>query len=69
MCKISGKNHSALSRIFYKINKEVSRFEEVEFFHMLREYNWQVDKLENEESRLDHGYFIEKNGLERLLIP
>jgi hypothetical protein len=68
MRKSSEKKHIALSRIFHRINKEVTRFKEVEFFHVLRMYNWLANKLANEASRHEYGSFRDKSALSRFPI-
>jgi len=55
MSKTFGSNNSVLLRIFLQVKKEVEIFKSVEFFHVLRVHNQQLDSLTNKESIIECG--------------
>jgi ribonuclease HI len=58
----SSSSDAHLAKLSRRIQKEPSRFQHIEFFHVLRERNCQADQLANEASFLDCGTLIVKGG-------
>jgi ribonuclease HI len=55
MLKVSSSSNGSLVMTITRIKQEISRFESIEFYHVLRALKWQVASMANKATNLSRG--------------